>query len=327
MLKQSVVYANGVTTHPETVAATVRQLPDADVVWLDFVNPTATELDQVKTTFQIHDLVMRDISQGSQRPKIEDFHETRFIVLRPARMLEDRLHTGECYLLLGPNFVITARFDDFPDLEQVDSRLAQQPDMAASPLQLVQAILTAIFQNYKPVMSFLRDAIDDVEEDIIIGHEAAPHRVYELLRNIMKLQRSVHPLPDIMNDLRDGVTGEIDTHLRSIEDHTLRLSGQVDGFRDALTAGLQLHAALLGQRQNEEMARVSEAAYNQGEQSKKVSAWAAILFTPTVIAGIYGMNFHHMPGLTEWYGFTAALIAMVVSSVTLYFVFKRQQWL
>lgn len=327
MLKQSVVYANGVITHPETVATTVRQLPDAEVAWLDFVDPTATELDQIKTTFQIHDLAMQDISQGSQRPKIEDFDETQFIVLRPARMLEDLLHITECYLLVGPNFVITARPDDFPNLEHVASRLTQQPDLTASPLQLVQAILTAIFQSYKSVMSFLRDAIDDAEEDIIIGDEAAPHQVYGLLRDIMKLQRSVHPLPDIINDLREGATGEIDTHLRSIEDHTLRLSGQVDGFRDVLTAGLQLHTALLGQRQNEEMARVTEAAYNQGEQSKKVSAWAAILFTPTVIAGIYGMNFHHMPGLTEWYGFTAALIAMLVSSVTLYIIFKRQHWL
>lgn len=193
--------------------------------------------------------------------------------------------------------------------------------------QIQHVILENICHSYKPVMFFLRNAIDTLEEDIILGDETAPHRVYELARDIMKLQRSLHPFPDIVTDLREGLTGELDTHLRSLEDRALRLSGQVDGFRDALTAGLQLHTALLGQRQNEEMARMSEATYDQGEQAKKVSAWAAILFTPTVIAGIYGMNFRHMPGLTEWYGFAASLLAMLVSCVTLYIIFRRQHWL
>ena len=327
VLHHSVLYRDGVAITVGSVPEVVEHLTAGGVVWLDFLNPAAHELEQLKTALQLHELVVRDMLQGRQRPKYETYGPTHFIVLRPARILDQRLHTVEFYLLVGLNFVVTVRQDPFPDLESVAHRLTDHPHLTTSPQHLQQVILDAVCHSYRPVLIFLREAIDDVEEDIILGDEAAPHRVYELLRDIMKLQRSAHPFPDIVHDLREGLTGELNTHLRNLEDRALRMSGQVDGFRDALTAGLQLHAALLGERQNEEMARMSEAAYNQGEQAKKVSAWAAILFTPTVIAGIYGMNFHHMPGLTEWYGFAASLVAMVVSSVTLFIVFKIQHWL
>lgn len=327
MLQRSVVYSNQEATYHSSVAETLAQLQDTGVAWLDFVDPTSQELHEAQTAFQLHDVAIRDVLQDRQRPKIEAYGTTNFIVLRPSRIQDNRLHTIEFSLFVGPNFVLTTRHKDFPDLEPVAHLLAQHPPLPTSPLHILQVILETICHSYKPVMTFLRDAIDDVEEDIILGEDTAPHRVYELLRDIMKLQRSAHPFPDIINDLREGLTGELNTHLRSLEDRAIRLSGQVDGYRDALTAGLQLHTALLGQRQNEQMTRISEAAYDQGEQAKKVSAWAAILFTPTVIAGIYGMNFHHMPGLAEWYGFAASLVAMLVSSLTLYIVFKRQHWL
>lgn len=327
MLNHNLVYDDGTVTHLASVAATLEQLSEFGVAWLDLVDPTSQELDQLKVAFDLHDLAIRDVIQDSQRPKIEAYETTQFVVLCPAQIRDHRLHIMEFYLFVGPNFVITARHQNFPDLDPAARWLTDHPHLTTSPQHIQQVILDSICHSYKPVMSLLRDAIDDVEEDIILGEEQAPHRVYELLRDVMKLQRSTHPFPDIINDLREGVTGELDTHLRSLEDRALRLSGQVDGYRDALTAGLQLHTALLGQRQNEQMARMSEAAYNQGEQAKKVSAWAAILFTPTVIAGIYGMNFRHMPGLTEWYGFTVSLLAMLVSSVTLYIIFRRQHWL
>lgn len=327
MLNHNVIYIDGVATPSASMTDTLNRVQDVGVAWLDFVNPTPQELAQVKAAFQLHELAIQDILQGRQRPKIEAYGATQFIVLRPARVLDNRLHTVEFYLFIGPNFIITARHENFPALEPAAHRLIENPHLATSPQHIQQVILDRICHSYRPAMLYLRDAIDDVEEDIILGEETAPHRVYELLRDVMKLQRSAHPFPDIVNDLRKDLTGELDTHLRSLEDRALRLSGHVDSFRDALTAGLQLHAALLGERQNEEMARMTEAAYNQGEQAKKVSAWAAILFTPTVIAGIYGMNFRHMPGLTESYGFTVSLLAMLVSSVTLYIVFKRQHWL
>lgn len=135
--------------------------------------------------------------------------------------------------------------------------------------QIQHVILENICHSYKPVMFFLRNAIDTLEEDIILGDETAPHRVYELARDIMKLQRSLQPFPDIVDDLREGLTGELDTHLRSLEDRALRLSGQVDGFRDALTAGLQLHTALLGQRQNEEMARIPRPRMTKANKRRK----------------------------------------------------------
>lgn len=327
MLNHNVVYTGGVAIAATSVAEAIAQCRDGGIAWLDFVKPTAQELEEIKTAFQLHELAIRDVAQDRPRPKIEPYDTAQFIVLRPVRIVESRLHTVELALFVGANFIISVRDEAFPDFEPVVHRFAEDPHLTTSPQQILQVMLDTFCHSYKPIMTFLRDAIDDVEEDIILGEEAAPHRVYELLRDIMELQRSVHPLPDIINDLREGVTGELDTQLRSIEDRALRLSVQADGFRDALTAGLQLHAALLGERQNEQMARMSEAAYNQSEQAKKISAWAAILFTPTVIAGIYGMNFRHMPGLTEWYGFVVALSAMLVSSVTLYIIFKRQNWL
>lgn len=327
MLNHNVIYIDGVAAPSGSVTDTVDQLQHDGVAWLDFVKPTPQELDQVKTALQLHELAIQDILQGRQRPKIEAYGATQFIVLRPARIIDNRVQTVEFYLYIGPNFIITARHEDFPALETAAHRLIEDPHLATSPQHIQQVVLDTICHSYRPTMLYLRDAIDDVEEDILLGEETAPHRVYELLRDIMKLQRSAHPFSDIINDLREDLTGELDTHLRSLEDRALRLSGQVDSFRDVLTAGLQLHTALLGERQNEEMARMTEAAYNQGEQAKKVSAWAAILFTPTVIAGIYGMNFRQMPGLTDSYGFTVALLAMLVSSVTLYIIFKRQHWL
>lgn len=245
------------------------QLGDSGVAWLDFVNPTSQELEQLKETFRLHELAIRDIVQDRQRPKVETYGATRFMVLRPARILEDRVHTLEFYLFVGPNFVITARHKDFPDLASAARDLSDAPELTRNPQQIQHVILENICHSYKPVMFFLRNAIDTLEEDIILGDETAPHRVYELARDIMKLQRGLHPFPDIVTDLREGLTGELDTHLRSLEDRALRLSGQVDGFRDALTAGLQLHTALLGQRQNEEMARIPRPRMTKANKRRK----------------------------------------------------------
>jgi magnesium transporter len=182
--------------------------------------------------------------------------------------------------------------------------------------------------DYAPVVAGLENDIDEIETEVFSGNEGASRRIYELSREVIQFQRATEALPSILGDLIGGAEDpELQRYLRDVQDHALRTTEQVEGFRELLQNILSVNLTLVGISQNEEVKALTQASIAQADEVKKISAWAAILFAPTLVGTVYGMNFDHMPELHWTLGYPFALALMVAVSVSLYLAFKRRGWL
>jgi magnesium transporter len=184
------------------------------------------------------------------------------------------------------------------------------------------------------VLEGLQDDIDEIETQVFGGDPAVSKRIYTLSREVIEFQRAVEPLQQIFDGIRERLKEnaspadlELRRSLRDVADHAIRVLERIEGFRQLLANILTVNAALVGQRQNEEMARMTEAGYEQNEQVKRISSWAAIAFAPSLVAGIYGMNFTHMPELDWTLGYPLAVGLMALAGGALYVIFKKRNWL
>jgi magnesium transporter len=319
--------------------AELRECPDQgrSFCWIGLLRPTPEEIDAVAKEFSLHGLAVEDTITAHQRPKVERYGDVLFVVLRPARYVDpvEVVEIGEIHLFIGPDFVITIRHAQKPDLAQVRHRLEEEPDLLDNgPYAVLYAVLDKVVDDYAPVLDGLQDDIDEIEVQVFGGDPGVSKRIYQLSREVIEFQRAVEPLADVFANLRERLkeqAGESDLELRralrDVADHATRVLERIEAFRQLLTNILQVNAALVGQRQNEEMARMTQAGFEQNEQVKRISSWAAILFAPTLIASIYGMNFDHMPELHWSLGYPFAVVLMVLLGVALYLVFKRRGWL
>jgi magnesium transporter len=317
----------------------LRRCPDGgrSFCWIGLLRPSKQEIEAVAEEFGLHGLAVEDTINAHQRPKLERYGDVLFVVLRPARYVDpvEVVELGEVHLFLGPDFVITVRHAEEPDLGAVRKRLESDPDLLDDgPYSVLYAVLDKVVDDYSPVLRGLQDDIDQIEVQVFGGDPSVSKRIYQLSREVIEFQRAVEPLRDVFIELRDRLkelAGESDLELRralrDVADHATRVMERIEAFRDLLSNILQVNAALVGQRQNEEMARMTEAGYEQNEQVKRISSWAAILFAPTLVASIYGMNFTHMPELMWTYGYPFALGLMLLLGLILYTVFKRAGWL
>lgn len=317
----------------------LRRCPDGgrSFCWIGLLRPSKQEIEAVAEEFGLHGLAVEDTVNAHQRPKLERYGDVLFVVLRPARYVDpvEVVELGEVHLFLGPDFVITVRHAEEPDLGEVRKRLEADPDLLDNgPFSVLYAVLDKVVDDYSPVLNGLQDDIDQIEVQVFGGDPGVSKRIYQLSREVIEFQRAVEPLSDIFVELRDRLkelAGESDLELRralrDVADHAARVMDRIGAFRELLSNILQVNAALVGQRQNEEMARMTEAGYVQNEQVKRISSWAAILFAPTLIASIYGMNFTHMPELALTYGYPFAVVLMLLGGVVLYTIFKRRGWL
>jgi magnesium transporter len=186
--------------------------------------------------------------------------------------------------------------------------------------------------EYEPVVAGLENDIDEIEDDLFGADPDVSRRIYELSRQVITFQRATSPLAGILQALmagtpdRDQAT-ELRDHYRDVLDHVIRLNERVASFRALLQNALAVNAALVAQRQNDEMQRMTESSFEQNEQVKRISSWAAILFAPTLVASIYGMNFANMPELAWTYGYPYALGLMVAMGLALYLAFKHNKWI
>jgi len=303
--------------------------------WIGLYQPTEDELKAVADEFGLHRLAVEDALQGHQRPKLERYHETLFVVLLPARYLDvpERVEFGEVHLFVGPNFVVTVRHAQSPDLGRVRERLEAQPDLLAlGPEAVLYAVLDEVVDDYHPVIAGLENDIDEIEDELFGAEPAVSRRIYELVRETIAFHRATQPLVEMLTTLEAGfenheVHVELQRNLHDVLDHAIKTVERAESFRVLLQNALTVQSTLVTQIQNDEMRRLSATSLEQGEQVKKISGWAAILFAPTLIAGIYGMNFRYMPELTQPWGYPFALGLMVVSIGVLYTVFKRSGWL
>ncbi|TAL45700.1 MAG: magnesium and cobalt transport protein CorA [Salinibacterium sp.] len=331
------IYRDGVReAHPVTLDQTFEELRDhGGFAWIGMYRPTEEELRAVEAEFSLHPLAVEDALKGHQRPKLERYGETLFIVLRPARYLDgpEEVEFGEVHLFIGPNFAITVRHAESPDLGRVRKRLEKNPELLSlGPEAVLYAVLDQVVDEYQPVIAGLENDIDEIEDQLFDGDPAVSRRIYKLASEAMGFQRATHPLVDIFAALEAGyvkyqVNVELQRNLRDVYDHAIKTVERADSFRAVLHDALTVQSILVTQGQNDEMRSLSAASIAQGDEVKKISGWAAILFAPTLIGAIYGMNFRFMPELHWPLGYPLALALMVVSCAALYFVFKRRGWL
>jgi magnesium transporter len=303
--------------------------------WIGLYRPTEEEVRSVADEFSLHHLAVEDALKGHQRAKLERFDNILFVVLRPARYMdeEERVEFGEVHVFVGPDFVVTIRHAESPDLATVRHRMEGTPELLAlGPEAVLYAILDQVVDEYGPVVAGLENDIDEIEDQLFDGDPAVSRRIYTLSREVIELQRATQPLIGMLESLEHGfdkyhVDLELRRHVRDVLDHTLRVVERGDSFRQLLANALTVHSTLVGQRQNDETRRLSETSLAQSEEVKKISSWAAILFTPTLVGTIYGMNFTNMPELKWEFGYPFALGLMLAMGIGLYVAFKKRNWL
>ncbi|MGW3121625.1 magnesium and cobalt transport protein CorA [Streptomyces sp. NPDC001107] len=335
---QAALYRDGVrVSAPATLAETFRELRDqpSGMAWIGLARPTEGELLSLAAEFDLHPLSVEDAMEAHQRPKLERYGDTLFVVLRAARYLDapEEVDFGELHVFVGPDFVITVRHGAAPDLSAVRRRMEESPELLKlGPEAVLYAILDAVVDGYAPVVAGVQNDIDEIETEVFRGDPEVSRRIYELSREMVEFQRATRPLVGMLHGLiagfsKYGTDDELQRYLRDVADHVTHTSERVDGFRQALTDILTVNATLVTQQQNAEMRALAEAGFEQNEEIKRISSWAAILFAPTLVGTIYGMNFSHMPELHWGLGYPFAIGLMGVICVSLYLIFKRRGWL
>jgi magnesium transporter len=308
---------------PASLDATFDALEEhGGFAWIGLYRPDPEELQAVADGFHLHELAVEDALTGHQRAKLDRYGDIRFAVLRPARYIEstDTVEFGEVHLFIGPNFVLVIRHAESPDLAKVRRRLEAAPELLArGPLGVFYAVADQVVDEYEPVAAGLDADVEQIEDQLFeSGDAAVTRRIYDLTREVSDFRRATRPLIDIFSSVRDdlpkeGAALEVRRSFRDVLDHTIRIVERADAQRQLLQSALQTHMTLVAQRPNESV--------------KKVSGWAAILFTPTLVATIYGMNFSNIPELGWTLGYPFAIALMVGLGVALYVVFKTKGWL
>jgi magnesium transporter len=324
MIADNAIYVDGrrAAQQPSSLQQTyeaLRQLDDA-VAWIDLYKPTQEEFESVAQELELPPRVIEGAIKPQQRPKLVRYGDSLFVVLKTARYLDEpeKVEFSEVHVLVGKDFIVTVRYEEIPALEEVRQRLEGEPEsLRQGPQLILREIMDQIVDDYEPVLEGLGTDIQEVEVEVFGGNSDVSQRIYELSRELVQFQRATSPLARSLE--RGGERNEHDidpelrSYLRELHDRLLRVEEPTEGFRDMLSDILVVNLTLIGVRQN--------------DQTKKISAWAAILIVPTLITGIYGMNFDFMPELHWSFGYPLALALMVSISVGLYAVFRHVRWL
>jgi magnesium transporter len=288
--------------------------------WIGLLNPTVPEFESARREFDLHELAVEDAVKAHQRPKLEVYGDSLFVVLKTALLAggDDVVKFGEILVFVGAHFVITVRHGQ-TSLHEVRLQSEARPDLLrAGPGAVLYAIVDRVVDDYVPVIDGLDQAIRHLEGDVFSASRSNPaERIYNLKREVLELHDAVTPLLDPLDELARGryelVPPVVRPYFRDVHDHLLRVVDQVEGFRDLLTSVLT--------------ANLTQASVRQNEDVRRISAWAAIVAVPTAIAGIYGMNFEHLPGSGSRLGFALVLAFIAVVCIVLYMNFRRRGWL
>jgi magnesium transporter len=316
-------YRDGVRQHegPLDVAQAARAARgEGDFVWLGLVEPSDEEMGSVAAAFGLHELAVEDAEHAHQRPKLEDYDDSFFVVLRPARYDDaaEEVEFGEIHLFIGGSYLIAVRHGAASELGPARQRLEAHPDLLRfGPAGAAWAIVDKVVDDYAPVVDGLETDIEEVEQQIFTHGADPTERIYRLKREAIEFHRAASPLLGPLEQLERGAFPRVDERLRSffrdVADHARRIDEQVMGQRELLTSVLEANLALQSVRQNEVV--------------RQISAWAAIIAVPTFIASVYGMNFEHMPELDSPIGYPLALAVMAVCVLVLHGFFRRIHWL
>jgi magnesium transporter len=316
-----VIVDSAVYEHGRRIDGSVEGRGPGSFVWIGLYEPSEEEFASLTREFDLHPLAVEDAISAHQRPKLDVYGDMLFLVLKTARYVDPQevVEIGELLVFCGPDYVITVRHGEAGSLAGARERLEHDPErMRCGPSAALHAILDTVVDDYAPAIDGLQNDVDEVEEELFSPRRSNPaERIYRLQRETLQFRRAVAPLVDPVDRLARGqfdhVHGNVKDYFRDVHDHLIRARDMLDGIRDLLAGSLQANLAQVGVRQNEDM--------------RRISAWVAIIAVPTAIAGIYGMNFEHMPELRWEYGYPAALLVMAAICTFLYRYFKRAGWL
>jgi magnesium transporter len=289
-------------------------------VWLGVAEPSAQEVEAIAREFDLHELAVEDAVKAQQRPKVELFGDTLLIVVKTVPHPDSKggIEVGELLVFVNSSFVITVRHGE-GELSAVRKRVERRPDLLAHGTGVVlYAILDHVVDDYGEAAQTVDGEIQVVEREVFSAERTNPaEQIYTLERKVLDLYRAVAPLSEAVDEIAEGgfeaIPDELDEYFRDVHDHLQRVAGRIGGFRELLSSALQANLTQVSVRQNEDM--------------RKISAWVAIVAVPTMVAGIYGMNFDHMPELHWRFGYPAVLLFIAAICLVLYRSFRRAGWL
>jgi magnesium transporter len=289
-------------------------------MWIGLHEPTREEFDLVAGELQLHPLAIEDAVEAHQRPKLERYGDILFVVVKTLHYVDESsdIEVGEIMLFVGADFVITVRHGQGSPLKEVRRRLEGDADlMSYGPGAVLYTVLDEIVDRYEAIAHEVETDIIELEREVFSPQRiTVTEKIYDLKREVLEFRAAEDPLIPVLQDivkrriqLPDGAL----EYFRDVLDHLLRVDERVDSHSELLTNVLNAHLAQVGMQQNEDM--------------RKISAWAAILAVPTMVTGVYGMNFKYMPELQDWWGYPAALTLILAVCVGLYRWFRKSGWL
>jgi magnesium transporter len=290
------------------------------LVWIGLHEPDLNLLRLLQKEFNLHELAIEDALKAHQRPKLEQYGDAMFIVARTAQMLDGRIAFGETHLFAGKGYVVSVRHGASTSYAPVRERCeAAQKAFSEGEDFIVYAILDFIVDNYMPVLESIQAEVEEIEDCILAEKTGQMHvrRLYQLRRDLLRLRNAAVPLVEVCRRLEQpglpGIDPAMSPLFRDVSDHIRRVQEEIESLREVLAFAFET-SLMTGQAQ-------------QNEITRKLAAWAAILAVPTAVAGIYGMNFEHMPELEWQYGYALVLAVILAACGWLYWRFRRNGWL
>ncbi|MEV0242416.1 magnesium and cobalt transport protein CorA [Streptomyces sp. NPDC050674] len=331
MIVDCAIYRDGQRTEgPEDLSDALGEARTAGgFVWIGLHEPTEGEFDHVTREFGLHPLAVEDALKAHQRPKLEVYDDSLFVVLKPVAYepQSDTVSSGEIMIFLGDSFVVTVRHGEGSPLRAVRHRLEQEPELLVKgPTAVLYAVADATVDHYLDVATELQTDLEGLEAEVFSpdggGSRNTASRIYDFKRQVLEFRRATGPLAPPMSRLAGTATSGVAVpfvddrarpFFRDVNDHLTRVNDSVENLDRLVSDILSAHLAQMSVRQNDDM--------------RKISAWAAMAAIPTMLAGIYGMNFEHMPELRWVWSYPALLVVMAALEVMIFRLFKHRGWL
>lgn len=321
MLVNCVAYQRGQKVADIPISEIRAHLDDPGCfVWVALKDPESAEVERLQEEFDLHELAVEDASRGHQRPKIEEYGASIFVVLHMIETHENELRTGEVAIFVGPQYVISVRRETSQGFSEVRRRCEDEPDLLRhGPAYVLYALMDTVVDRYFPLIDTLTREIEEIETRIFASNttRAQVEALYTFKQRLMVVDHAIGPLLEVTSKLHGGrvppLCAGLHDYFRDVYDHLQRLKQSTDNLRDMVGTALSVNLSLITLQEN--------------EVTKRLAAYAALVAVPTMVAGVYGMNFRHIPALDSPYGFPVAISVMVLVDVYLVYRFRKAKWL
>lgn len=331
----AISYLDGAPSPCISPAHLLRQVDEsaANFGWIDIPSPTAQNTNDLAQQLELPALLTEDLIEAGQRPKVERYGEALFVVLHPTRLESPNVEAGELHVVITEGWVATIGRSCGDLVTRARQDLHERPSsLVLGPRSVLLALIDRVVDDYGPVTDQLETVSDELISEVYSGAERVTEAIFEASRAVIGQQRAVRPVTGIVDALEgdrlfEQPSEQLMHRLRDIADHSQHITERNEALRDDLAQAINLAISLQMQRQSDESAQLTAASLKQAEDSRKIAAWAGVLFVPSLVAGTYGMNFHNMPELSWQLGYAWGLGLMFTTGFLMYLLFKWRRWL